>query len=177
MNSVKRAKLRERSTRRCSRPPPLQRPARVKPTIATLTNSDAKPIDLWWHRPVRLTAPGQGEQRDPGDDRGRPSHSRRERREEEDARTEDGADVQRGGRAGGEHGGIFAPIAGCLVLDTARQRVRCAMICSPLPRPEKIMPLDSVDRQMLAILQEDGRISNAALAERLHLSPSPCVRA
>jgi Lrp/AsnC family transcriptional regulator, leucine-responsive regulatory protein len=36
--------------------------------------------------------------------------------------------------------------------------------------------LDSVDRRMLAILQSDGRISNAALAERLHLSPSPCLR-
>ena len=29
---------------------------------------------------------------------------------------------------------------------------------------------------MLEILQRDGRISNAALAERLHLSPSPCLR-
>ena len=29
---------------------------------------------------------------------------------------------------------------------------------------------------MLAILQSEGRISNAALAERLHLSPSPCLR-
>ena len=38
------------------------------------------------------------------------------------------------------------------------------------------MPLDSTDRRMLAILQEDGRISNAALAEQLHLSPSPCLR-
>jgi Lrp/AsnC family transcriptional regulator, leucine-responsive regulatory protein len=38
------------------------------------------------------------------------------------------------------------------------------------------MPLDSVDRRMLAILQREGRISNAALAERLHLSPSPCLR-
>ena len=38
------------------------------------------------------------------------------------------------------------------------------------------MPLDHVDRRMLEILQEDGRISNAALAERLHLSPSPCLR-
>jgi Lrp/AsnC family transcriptional regulator, leucine-responsive regulatory protein len=36
--------------------------------------------------------------------------------------------------------------------------------------------LDSVDRRMLAILQGDGRISNASLAERLHLSPSPCLR-
>jgi Lrp/AsnC family leucine-responsive transcriptional regulator len=38
------------------------------------------------------------------------------------------------------------------------------------------MPLDSVDRRMLAILQREGRIPNAALAERLHLSPSPCLR-
>ena len=38
------------------------------------------------------------------------------------------------------------------------------------------MPLDSVDRRMLEILQREGRISNAALAERLHLSPSPCLR-
>jgi Lrp/AsnC family leucine-responsive transcriptional regulator len=29
---------------------------------------------------------------------------------------------------------------------------------------------------MLTILQADGRIPNAALAERLHLSPSPCLR-
>jgi Lrp/AsnC family leucine-responsive transcriptional regulator len=29
---------------------------------------------------------------------------------------------------------------------------------------------------MLHILQRDGRISNAALAEQLHLSPSPCLR-
>jgi Lrp/AsnC family leucine-responsive transcriptional regulator len=41
---------------------------------------------------------------------------------------------------------------------------------------ETIMPLDSVDRRMLDILQHEGRISNAALAERLHLSPSPCLR-
>jgi Lrp/AsnC family leucine-responsive transcriptional regulator len=29
---------------------------------------------------------------------------------------------------------------------------------------------------MLEILQREGRISNAALADRLHLSPSPCLR-
>lgn len=38
------------------------------------------------------------------------------------------------------------------------------------------MPLDHIDRQMLDILQREGRITNAALAERLHLSPSPCLR-
>jgi Lrp/AsnC family transcriptional regulator, leucine-responsive regulatory protein len=36
--------------------------------------------------------------------------------------------------------------------------------------------MDLVDRRMLHILQRDGRISNAALAEQLHLSPSPCLR-
>jgi Lrp/AsnC family leucine-responsive transcriptional regulator len=29
---------------------------------------------------------------------------------------------------------------------------------------------------MLEILQREGRISNAALADKLHLSPSPCLR-
>ena len=38
------------------------------------------------------------------------------------------------------------------------------------------MSIDLTDRRMLEILQRDGRISNAALAEQLHLSPSPCLR-
>jgi Lrp/AsnC family leucine-responsive transcriptional regulator len=38
------------------------------------------------------------------------------------------------------------------------------------------MPLDRVDRRLLEILQREGRLSNAALAERVHLSPSPCLR-
>jgi Lrp/AsnC family leucine-responsive transcriptional regulator len=50
------------------------------------------------------------------------------------------------------------------------------MICLLRPNEEEIMPLDTVDRRMLEILQHEGRISNAALAERLHLSPSPCLR-
>jgi Lrp/AsnC family leucine-responsive transcriptional regulator len=50
------------------------------------------------------------------------------------------------------------------------------MICPSQATVETIMPLDSVDRRMLEILQREGRISNAALAERLHLSPSPCLR-
>jgi Lrp/AsnC family transcriptional regulator, leucine-responsive regulatory protein len=50
------------------------------------------------------------------------------------------------------------------------------MICSSAAIEEMNMPLDSVDRRMLEILQREGRISNAALAERLHLSPSPCLR-
>ena len=38
------------------------------------------------------------------------------------------------------------------------------------------MPLDRVDRRLLDVLQRDGRLSNVALAERVHLSPSPCLR-
>lgn len=36
--------------------------------------------------------------------------------------------------------------------------------------------LDSVDRRILAVLQEDGRIQNIDLAKRVGLSPSPCLR-
>src|ERR687888_2411999 len=38
------------------------------------------------------------------------------------------------------------------------------------------MSLDRVDRQLLDVLQSEGRLSNVALAERVHLSPSPCLR-
>ncbi|MFA6921895.1 MAG: Lrp/AsnC family transcriptional regulator [Gallionella sp.] len=38
------------------------------------------------------------------------------------------------------------------------------------------MQLDDYDRQMLRILQKDGRISNQELAEQIGLSPSPCLR-
>ena len=38
------------------------------------------------------------------------------------------------------------------------------------------MPLDRYDRQILAELQQDGRISNQELADRIGLSPSPCLR-
>ena len=38
------------------------------------------------------------------------------------------------------------------------------------------MKLDRYDRRILEVLQEDGRISNQELAERIGLSPSPCLR-
>ena len=38
------------------------------------------------------------------------------------------------------------------------------------------MELDRYDRQILAVLQQEGRISNQDLAERIGLSPSPCLR-
>ena len=36
--------------------------------------------------------------------------------------------------------------------------------------------LDAIDRAILTVLQEDARISNAELARRVALSPSPCLR-
>jgi len=38
------------------------------------------------------------------------------------------------------------------------------------------MKIDRYDRRILEVLQEDGRISNQDLAERIGLSPSPCLR-
>ena len=36
--------------------------------------------------------------------------------------------------------------------------------------------MDQVDRKILALLQENGRISNADLADRVRLTQSPCLR-
>lgn len=36
--------------------------------------------------------------------------------------------------------------------------------------------LDTIDRRIVAALQADGRLSNVKLAERIGLSPSPCLR-
>lgn len=38
------------------------------------------------------------------------------------------------------------------------------------------MELDRTDQQILALLQQDGRLTNAALAEKIHLSASACLR-
>ena len=36
--------------------------------------------------------------------------------------------------------------------------------------------MDALDRAILRQLQDDGRLSNVELAERVQLSPSPCLR-
>jgi Lrp/AsnC family transcriptional regulator, leucine-responsive regulatory protein len=36
--------------------------------------------------------------------------------------------------------------------------------------------LDSIDRAILSALQQDARLSNQALAQQVHLSPSACLR-
>ena len=39
-----------------------------------------------------------------------------------------------------------------------------------------LMQLDAIDRAILTELQRDGRVSNVELAQRVHLSPSACLR-
>lgn len=41
-----------------------------------------------------------------------------------------------------------------------------------MPKPD----LDPIDRRIVAALQADGRLTNADLAHRVGLSPSPCLR-
>lgn len=36
--------------------------------------------------------------------------------------------------------------------------------------------MDSKDRQIIRALQQDGRMTNQALSEKVNLSPSPCLR-
>jgi Lrp/AsnC family leucine-responsive transcriptional regulator len=36
--------------------------------------------------------------------------------------------------------------------------------------------LDRIDKRLLELLQQDGKLSNQELAERVNLSPSPCLR-
>lgn len=36
--------------------------------------------------------------------------------------------------------------------------------------------LDAIDRRILEILQDNGRISNTDLAEQINLSPTPCLK-
>src|SRR5205823_14889664 len=38
------------------------------------------------------------------------------------------------------------------------------------------LPMDALDRAILRHLQADGRLTNVELAERVRLSPSPCLR-
>lgn len=46
------------------------------------------------------------------------------------------------------------------------------------PRAKQASPsaaeIDAIDRRILRALQADGRLSNAALAQRIHLSPAAC---
>lgn len=43
-------------------------------------------------------------------------------------------------------------------------------------QPPSFMELDRTDKRILQALQVNGRISNQELAEKVGLSPSPCLR-
>lgn len=45
-----------------------------------------------------------------------------------------------------------------------------------MPPARPSTQLDAIDRQILQILQHDARLSNQELAQRVHLSPSACLR-
>src|SRR5271156_536935 len=38
------------------------------------------------------------------------------------------------------------------------------------------LELDAIDRRIISTLQENGRLTNVELADRVGLSPSPCLR-
>src|SRR5215510_13543851 len=53
------------------------------------------------------------------------------------------------------------------------------MLCQFLSSGFPIMPkteLDAIDRRIVGALQADGRLSNVDLADKIGLSPSPCLR-
>ncbi|MGY5808198.1 Lrp/AsnC family transcriptional regulator [Rhizobium sp. LEGMi198b] len=52
------------------------------------------------------------------------------------------------------------------------------MLCQELriSRRKTPMKLDSLDRAILRVLQQDGKIQNTELAAKVGLSPSPCLR-
>jgi Lrp/AsnC family leucine-responsive transcriptional regulator len=41
--------------------------------------------------------------------------------------------------------------------------------------PKDATPIDAIDRRILRLLQSDAKITNAELARRVGLSPSPCL--
>jgi DNA-binding Lrp family transcriptional regulator len=51
--------------------------------------------------------------------------------------------------------------------------LRCVAVSALLAHTSR---MDRVDRAILRHLQADGRLSNVELAERVSLSPSPCLR-
>ena len=54
-----------------------------------------------------------------------------------------------------------------------------AMICRQPTAESMTMPkpdLDAIDRRIIAALQGDARLTNVELAEKVGLSPSPCLR-
>lgn len=56
-----------------------------------------------------------------------------------------------------------------MIANHASLTVSCGRICY-------MVTLDDIDRHILLELQRDGRLTNQELADRVGLSPSPCLR-
>jgi len=65
------------------------------------------------------------------------------------------------------------PMLTCRLLRTCRDRRFGDR--RPTPGSRAVKELDRTDRQILALLQADGRITNQALSERVALSPRACL--
>src|SRR5258708_36605719 len=66
-----------------------------------------------------------------------------------------------------------------ILANCANRRGYSATSCLSSRPGYVLMPktdLDAIDRRIVASLQADGRLSNIDLAERVGLSPSPCLR-
>ena len=57
--------------------------------------------------------------------------------------------------------------------------IKCEEVCDTqnnMRETSKPLQLDAIDRLILEQLQADGKLSNVELAQRVHLSPSACLR-
>lgn len=62
---------------------------------------------------------------------------------------------------------------------TLRHAILCGQKCDTwqiMRSTPKSLQLDAIDRAILAELQANGKLSNVELAQRVHLSPSACLR-
>jgi Lrp/AsnC family transcriptional regulator, leucine-responsive regulatory protein len=76
-------------------------------------------------------------------------------------------------------GGSWRETAGRVLANCAGIDGDIAISCRSSPAGWETMPkpdLDAIDCRILAALQTDGRLSNVDLADRVGLSPSPCLR-
>lgn len=74
---------------------------------------------------------------------------------------------------------MIAPLRRSLVAFWSRNSMLSAHTCQLQHRSEHFVPtwtLDAIDRRILSELQREGRLTNLELAERVALSPSPCLR-
>lgn len=55
-------------------------------------------------------------------------------------------------------------------------RARCLPSLAFWPVQRNILGIDDLDRAIVSLLQQDGRLTNQELAARVGLTPAPCLR-